>query len=650
MSDYKLIKTETLNELCEATRTAESSDEAIRVSDIPSKVTEVGRKLQKKIEFNKKLFEGTLTKIEEEDLEGIEVLNEYSIENQPNLTSIEIPKTVQLIGPEFINECHNVAYLKIPFIGSDRESPSSLGTIVPEHSEDLVIELTDAEGLNVSTFEEEQIKKVIINEGVTTIPEDCFASSTVQEVELPNSLKTIESRAFKNCLQLKTISLPENCTTLHPQAFENSVLEEIVIPSKLSSWGSSVFRQCSNLTKVTFKGMLPKIIAGTFSNSALKQIDWPTGLKEIQQSSFNNTKLEKLNFPATVNIIGKMAFANCANLKELELHEDIQTISTDSFSGTSVEKLTCPGRFLDCVPLKQVKIARITSATNDGSFVSDFKYNINLTSVELPEGTQSIPNQFFLGCANLSTIILPSTLNKINKNSFYGCVSLTVLTIPDSVSSVSDDAFEATEIQTLITPAKEWVKHIPKSNLQKIITTSGSTLHEGSFNEAPELTEVELHEGIVNFQHEVFRNCSKLKELSIPSTVETMENDVFKGCSSLSDIYVLNKNKGEIAGAPWGIEGTVRIHWKDETELLEIKFYFEENNGKTHTYDMEPDQTWKDWVQSSYNIDGFYITDTSVCAPETFDTNTYVVLKNGGYQLLNDKIIKQGTYSTSSGG
>lgn len=63
------------------------------------------------------------------------------------------------------------------------------------------------------------IKKIIIEEGITEIGENCFLGSAVSSVVLPESLEKIGMFAFHNCENLKEITIPANVNEIEKEAF-----------------------------------------------------------------------------------------------------------------------------------------------------------------------------------------------------------------------------------------------------------------------------------------------------------------------------------------------------------------------------------------------------------------------------------------------
>ena len=66
---------------------------------------------------------------------------------------------------------------------------------------------------------------------------------------------------------------------------------------------------------------------------------------------------------------------------------------------------------------------------------------MQLTSIILPEGIESLKNMCFAGQAQLANVMLPGSLTTIESSVFNGTTSLTSITIPANVTSIGGTAF-----------------------------------------------------------------------------------------------------------------------------------------------------------------------------------------------------------------
>ena len=156
-------------------------------------------------------------------------------------------------------------------------------------------------------FNNSGIKKVIIEDGVTSIGNTAFNNCTeLQSVEIPDSVTYIGERAFYNCGTLGSIRVPNNLREIGNQAFSLCIgLSSMKIPESTTSLGDGAFENCSSLSRVEFEGGR--------SNS----------LERIGESAFSNcTSLNNFVVPLHVNYVGNYAFNNCSGMTSISFQGD----------------------------------------------------------------------------------------------------------------------------------------------------------------------------------------------------------------------------------------------------------------------------------------------------------------------------------------
>ena len=91
-----------------------------------------------------------------------------------------------------------------------------------------------------------QIRKVIIESGVTSIGSDAFRyCSSLTNISIPNGVTSIGSAAFFDCSSLTNISIPNGVTSIQGNTFQNcSGLTNINIPNSVTSIGGYAFFVC----------------------------------------------------------------------------------------------------------------------------------------------------------------------------------------------------------------------------------------------------------------------------------------------------------------------------------------------------------------------------------------------------------------------
>lgn len=78
-------------------------------------------------------------------------------------------------------------------------------------------------------FRGTKLKEFKIPKTMSSIPLCSFEYSEIQTVEIPNSIKKIESEAFRNCKNLKRVFIPKSITEIEEGAFSNCEIESLVI-------------------------------------------------------------------------------------------------------------------------------------------------------------------------------------------------------------------------------------------------------------------------------------------------------------------------------------------------------------------------------------------------------------------------------------
>ena len=120
----------------------------------------------------------------------------------------------------------------------------------------------------------EDITTIVIDEGITNIPDYAFAMyEYCTSVTLPSTLTSIGASSLEEC-GFTSITLPEGLETIGDYAFLASKFSSITLPSTLTTIGGSAFNDCESLTSITIPANVTSIGESAFQNCiALKAVE-----------------------------------------------------------------------------------------------------------------------------------------------------------------------------------------------------------------------------------------------------------------------------------------------------------------------------------------------------------------------------------------
>lgn len=328
-------------------------------------------------------------------------------------------------------------------------------------------------GIGYKAFKEcDSLESVELPEGLETIDGYAFSGCvSLRNVYFPASLRTIESHAFCECRSLRKVTLPRNLQTIDKHAFGGcNSLAEIDFPKELKTIGDEAFWRCASLKRVVFpKGLRTIGDSAFFVCDSLVTVDFPEGLETIGSHAFWDCKsLRSVNFPRSLETIGYFAFDGCS-FAEFTAPEGSRAAewireerpnslkkgaarkgnsSSDTESNEDQAFLSQP--FDDGVEIIGYKgpvgATLVVPKTIGGLPVRKIGYKAfqkteSLTLVKLPEGLQTIGTSAFRGCSALETVRLPGGLKTIEPCAFYDCDSLGNVDFPEGLQTIREFAF-----------------------------------------------------------------------------------------------------------------------------------------------------------------------------------------------------------------
>lgn len=155
---------------------------------------------------------------------------------------------------------------------------------------------------------------------VTGICKNGFSDNEkITSVNIPDTVKEIDSLAFSNCSSLASVTLPDTITSMGSMPFSCSIYEENIIKSADSGF-------------VTINDYILYIYTGNNTDIFI-----PGGIKVIADSAFaNDFEITSVTIPDTVEYIGNDAFFNCKALSSATILTGVKEIGSNAFTNTSV--------------------------------------------------------------------------------------------------------------------------------------------------------------------------------------------------------------------------------------------------------------------------------------------------------------------------
>ena len=294
------------------------------------------------------------------------------------LTSVTIPDSVTSIYFEAFDGCTGLTSITIP------NSVTSIGGSAFESCNNLQdIYITDiAAWFNISGLDNlmrygasnknlyinnELATSIAIPDSVTSIDERAFSNCTgLTSITIPNSVTSIGDWAFAGCTGLTSVTIPNSVTSIGDWAFAGCTgLTSVTIPNSVTSIGDWAFAGCSGLTSITVaKGNTKYHSAG----NCLIETESKTLIAGCKNSIIPTD--------GSVTSIGKDAFYGCTGLTSITIPDSVTSIGDSAFSG--------------CSGLTSIKFNGTKAQWNAISKGSYWKYNVPATQVGCTDGTVSI--------------------------------------------------------------------------------------------------------------------------------------------------------------------------------------------------------------------------------------------------------------------
>lgn len=394
------------------------------------------------------------------------------------------------------------------------------------------------------------IRKVVIEEGVTSVGSDAFwGYDYLSGVQLPSTMKALYDSAFSACDALTEVTIPPSVDVIDfafsygitikgykysgAEVFASLIEATFIslgeVPEKVLSAGACGDNATYTLTNrgvltVTGEGAIG---AYEYEESPwaeyinwIRKVDIAEGITSVGDGAFNGCRnLGEIILPEGLTDVGMMSFYCCNAVTELKLPSTLKTIGDDAFNSSMIEELVIP----------------------DGvTYIGAWAFlGAPTTKVTIPESVTYIGEEAF-GDGYTECVILGAKGSYAeeyaleNGYSFKASVSAVSGTIGSSITWLLDEA--GTLTISGAGPIDSW----------------GSDRKSPWYNYRENIVEVIVEEGITSLGGYSFWYNTVLEKVTIPESVEYVDfyfiwNEsnliTIKG-ATYSEAYIYAQNRG----------------------------------------------------------------------------------------------------------
>lgn len=464
----------------------------------------------------------------------------------------------------------------------------------------------------------QSIKKVIIEQGVTSIGNYTFSNcTTLTSVTFPASLENIGEGAFDGCQKLSSLDFVQcshfseigkyafrNCTSLtsfklpnynswplmyiEEGAFYNCTnLISVDLPNETIHIGNNAFEGCSKLYSFICKD---KFYAGDYSFNKCKSLTTLSGrARHVGKSAFASCasliSIEVGYDPDPTSgsyfssPIGQTAFSGCTALSSITLHSSVNEIGLEAFR--------------NCTSLASIHIpAKVTSLSG-----SHFSGCISLSSITVDENNtkyysvgnciiqKGSANKLVVGCKN-SVIPDDGSVTRIAAYAFDNCDTPVSVTVPNSITYIENQAFYGSQLESITLPfvGTSATSLYPLSHifiLPNYDYSTGTGIETYDSSRVPsslktvKITNANLYSG-------AFANCTNITTIGIGGGVLNIDTAAFTGTTGLERIEVDENNPhySSVNGILYNKEKT-QIIWVPDNHKTLFRVNYTYANGDT---------------------------------------------------------------------
>lgn len=247
---------------------------------------------------------------------GVEQIDKMAFQNCKALETVIFPKQLKTLGNQVFCNCTSIKKVELneglEYIG---DNMFYMCTGIVEGNIPSTVKYCGY-GLYYMCS---ALSKVTLPEGITRIPKMAFYSDTkIQKITIPSTVKVLEDYCLYS-IPISKITLPEGLDSIGRSAVYKTRIDELVIPNSVKTIAAYAFSWSEYLTKVEFGTGIKSIGDYAFQNcNKVKSFELNEGLDSLGNFALAfNQEVEKIVLPSTLTKIGYMPMNLCPKLTSI---------------------------------------------------------------------------------------------------------------------------------------------------------------------------------------------------------------------------------------------------------------------------------------------------------------------------------------------
>ena len=352
-------------------------------------------------------------------------IGERAFRNHKDLSELVFPPNLKEIGSDSFESCDGLS--KIVF----NEGLEKLHGFIRCWTDSyLDIKVPDSV-IDFHAFERSSISRIHLSSGITELARDAFSCcSKLEEIRIPEGVKTIPFGAFQNCTNLRNVYIPDSVVEIDGAAFARcKELEEIRIPEGVKTIPWKAFESCTKLRDVYIPDSVVEIEKEAFKDCSKARFHYNSHVYE--GVDFESILVDKAKSDYTVNT------GNDENITEESPAFEVGRMNNGKVRITAYSGPT--GSIVDLIIPETIDGKRVASIGKEAFKGKCFR------SIEMPDTVEKIEERAF-DSTEFEYIKLSGNLKEIGRDAFGSFLNggtFSFIDLPESLKEVKRDGFDS---------------------------------------------------------------------------------------------------------------------------------------------------------------------------------------------------------------